>query len=132
MWFQDDLLVDSSLLTELNPSQREAVAATEGPVLVVAGAGSGKTRVLTHRIAHLIRDLECHPSRFWLSPSRTRPPTRCASGFPAWWQATRAMWVSTFHSACVRILRREAHLLGYRSSFSIYDEDDSVRLITCV
>ena len=133
-WFQNDLLVDSPLLAELNPSQREAVAATEGPVLVVAGAGSGKTRVLTYRIAHLIRDLGVAPEAIlaitFTNKAAEEMRNRVARLVG---RATRSMWVSTFHSACVRILRREAPRLGYRSGFSIYDEDDSVRLITmCV
>ena len=133
-WFQNDLLVDSPLLAELNPSQREAVAATDGPVLVVAGAGSGKTRVLTYRIAHLIRDLGVAPEAIlaitFTNKAAEEMRNRVARLVG---RATRAMWVSTFHSACVRILRREAPRLGYRSGFSIYDEDDSVRLITmCV
>jgi DNA helicase-2/ATP-dependent DNA helicase PcrA len=133
-WFNNDLLVDSPLLSDLNPSQREAVAATEGPVLVVAGAGSGKTRVLTYRIAHLIRDLGV-PAESILAITFTNKAademrSRVARLVG---RATRSMWVSTFHSACVRILRREAHRLGYRSGFSIYDEDDSLRLVTlCV
>ncbi len=134
MWSQDDLLVDSPLLADLNPSQREAVAATEGPVLVVAGAGSGKTRVLTHRIAHLIRDLNVSPDSILAITFTNKAADEMRSRVSRLvGRATRAMWVSTFHSACVRILRREAHRLGYRSAFSIYDEDDSVRLITiCV
>ncbi len=134
MWFKDDLLVDSPLLADLNPSQREAVAATEGPVLVVAGAGSGKTRVLTHRIAHLIRDLNVSPDSILAITFTNKAADEMRSRVSRLvGRATRAMWVSTFHSACVRILRREAHRLGYRSAFSIYDEDDSVRLITiCV
>ena len=134
MWFQDDLLVDSPLLADLNPSQREAVAAIEGPVLVVAGAGSGKTRVLTHRIAHLIRDLNVSPDSILAITFTNKAADEMRSRVSRLvGRATRAMWVSTFHSACVRILRREAHRLGYRSAFSIYDEDDSVRLITiCV
>ena len=130
-WFADDLLVDSPLLTELNPSQREAVAATEGPVLVVAGAGSGKTRVLTYRIAHLIRDLGLAPDSIlaitFTNKAADEMRTRVAHLVG---RATRSMWVSTFHSACVRILRREAPRLGYRSGFTIYDEDDSVRMLT--
>ncbi|HEX5722813.1 MAG TPA: DNA helicase PcrA [Acidimicrobiia bacterium] len=130
-WFQNDLLVDSPLLAELNPAQREAVAATEGPVLVVAGAGSGKTRVLTYRIAHLIRDLGVAPDSIlaitFTNKAAEEMRNRVARLVG---RATRAMWVSTFHSACVRILRREAPRLGYRSGFSIYDEDDSVRLVT--
>ena len=133
-WFADDLLVDSPLLTELNPSQREAVAATEGPVLVVAGAGSGKTRVLTYRIAHLIRDLGVAPDSVlaitFTNKAADEMRSRVANLVG---RATRSMWVSTFHSACVRILRREAPRLGYRSGFTIYDEDDSLRLLTiCV
>ena len=129
-WFQNDLLVESPLLAELNPTQREAVAATEGPVLVVAGAGSGKTRVLTYRIAHLIRDLGVSPESILAITFTNKAADEMRSRVARLvGRATRAMWVSTFHSACVRILRREAHRLGYRSGFSIYDEDDSVRLL---
>ncbi|MGI8514822.1 MAG: DNA helicase PcrA [Acidimicrobiia bacterium] len=133
-WFQNDLLVDSPLLSELNPSQRGAVAATEGPVLVVAGAGSGKTRVLTYRIAHLIRDLGVSPEAILAITFTNKAADEMRSRVARLvGRATRAMWVSTFHSACVRILRREASRLGYRSGFSIYDEDDSIRLLTiCV
>lgn len=133
-WFQNDLVVDSSLLSELNPTQREAVAATEGPVLVVAGAGSGKTRVLTYRIAHLIRDLGVPPEAILAITFTNKAADEMRSRVTRLvGKATRAMWVSTFHSACVRILRREAHRLGYRSGFSIYDEDDSIRLLSmCV
>ena len=123
--------VDSVLFDDLNPTQREAVAATEGPVLVVAGAGSGKTRVLTYRVAHLIRDRDVSP---WdvLAITFTNKAAgemkervgRLVGG------AARTMWVSTFHSACVRILRREAPRLGYRSGFTIYDSRDSLRAIT--
>ena len=123
--------VDSVLFDNLSPTQREAVAATEGPVLVVAGAGSGKTRVLTYRVAHLIRDRGVSP---WdvLAITFTNKAAgemkervgRLVGG------AARTMWVSTFHSACVRILRREAPRLGYRSGFTIYDSRDSLRAIT--
>jgi DNA helicase-2/ATP-dependent DNA helicase PcrA len=122
---------DSPLFDELNPTQREAVAATEGAVLVVAGAGSGKTRVLTYRIAHLVRDLGVSPFEIlaitFTNKAAGEMKERVASliGYYGY-----DMWVSTFHSACVRILRQEIHHLGYRSSFSIYDESDSVRLIT--
>ena len=124
----------SPLFDSLNPVQREAVAATEGPVLVVAGAGSGKTRVLTYRIAHLIRDLGVPPHAILAITFTNKAANemkerveRLVGG------AVRAMWVSTFHSACARILRREAPRLGYRSSFSIYDDADALRLVTmCV
>jgi DNA helicase-2/ATP-dependent DNA helicase PcrA len=125
---------ESDLFEDLNPTQREAVAATEGPVLVVAGAGSGKTRVLTYRIAHLVRDLGISPTSIlaitFTNKAADEMKERVGSLVGG---AIRAMWVSTFHSACVRILRREAHRFGYRSSFSIYDAADSLRLITqCV
>ncbi len=123
--------VDSVLFADLNPTQREAVATTEGPVLVVAGAGSGKTRVLTYRVAHLIRDRGVAP---WEVLAITF--TNKAAGemkervVQLVGRASRNMWVSTFHSACVRILRREAPRLGYRSGFTIYDSQDTRRAIT--
>ncbi len=132
-WFLDDVPADSPLFADLNPVQREAVAATEGPVLVVAGAGSGKTRVLTYRVAHLVRDLHVPPSAIlaitFTNKAANEMKERVGSLVGG---AVKAMWVSTFHSACVRILRREAHRFGYRSGFSIYDEQDSLRLVTQV
>ena len=125
---------DSALLVDLNPTQREAVAATEGPVLVVAGAGSGKTRVLAYRIAHLVRDLGVSPYEI-LAITFTNKAAREMKERVGRLigRVANGMWVSTFHSACVRILRQEVHRLGYRSAFSIYDEADSTRLIAmCV
>jgi DNA helicase II / ATP-dependent DNA helicase PcrA len=130
-WFSDDVPTDSDLFEDLNPVQREAVAATEGPVLVVAGAGSGKTRVLTYRIAHLVRDLRVPPSAVLAITFTNKAANEMKERVGALvGGAVRSMWVSTFHSACVRILRREAARLGYRSGFSIYDEQDSLRLVT--
>jgi DNA helicase II / ATP-dependent DNA helicase PcrA len=132
-WFVDDVPTESPLFTDLNPTQREAVAATEGPVLVVAGAGSGKTRVLTYRIAHLIRDLGVPPDSILAITFTNKAANemrervgRLVGGM------VRSMWVSTFHSSCVRILRREATRLGYRSGFTIYDDADSLRLLRMV
>ncbi|REK34864.1 MAG: DNA helicase PcrA [Actinobacteria bacterium] len=132
-WFLDDVPADSPLFRDLNPTQREAVAATEGPVLVVAGAGSGKTRVLTYRIAHLIRDHNVAPSSI-LAITFTNKAADEMKGRVGHLVGgmVNSMWVSTFHSACVRILRREASRLGYKSGFSIYDEADSLRLIKIV
>jgi DNA helicase II / ATP-dependent DNA helicase PcrA len=122
------------LLSGLNPVQREAVTASaDVPLLVVAGAGSGKTRVLTHRVAWLIN--EKHSSPFALLAITF---TNKAAGEMKERVGTlvgpvaQRMWVSTFHSACARILRREAGKLGMRSSFSIYDQSDSVRLVDYV
>ncbi len=121
---------ESDLFDDLNPVQREAVAAVDGPLLVIAGAGSGKTRVLTYRIAHLVRDLGVAPSGIlaitFTNKAANEMKERVGDLVGG---AVRAMWVSTFHSACVRILRREAHRFGYRSQFSIYDSADSLRLI---
>jgi DNA helicase-2/ATP-dependent DNA helicase PcrA len=132
-WFFDDVPADSTLFADLNPTQREAVAATEGPVLVVAGAGSGKTRVLTYRIAHLLRDLRVPPQSVlaitFTNKAADEMRTRVGALVGG---AVRSMWVSTFHSACVRILRREASRLGYRSGFSIYDDADALRLLNLV
>ena len=132
-WFLDDVPADSPLFADLNPTQREAVAATEGPVLVVAGAGSGKTRVLTYRIAHLIRDLSVGPDSIlaitFTNKAANEMKERVGSLVGG---MVRSMWVSTFHSACVRILRREASRLGYKSGFTIYDDADSLRLLRMV
>lgn len=122
--------VDSVLFADLNPVQREAVATTEGPVLVVAGAGSGKTRVLTYRVAHLIRDRGVAPWEVlaitFTNKAAGEMKERVAQLVG---RVSRNMWVSTFHSACVRILRREAPRLGYRSGFTIYDAQDTRRAI---
>ena len=122
---------DSRLFDDLNPAQREAVAATEGPVLVVAGAGSGKTRVLTYRIAHLVEELDVSPYQVlaitFTNKAAAEMKERVGQLIGP---VIDSMWVSTFHSACVRILRREASRFGYKSSFSIYDAADSLRLIT--
>jgi DNA helicase II / ATP-dependent DNA helicase PcrA len=121
---------ESPLFDDLNPAQREAVAVTEGPVLVVAGAGSGKTRVLTYRVAHLIRDLGVSPYSILAITFTNKAANEMkerVGGLVG--GVSRGMWVSTFHSACVRILRREAHVLGYRSGFTIYDDIDARRLV---
>jgi DNA helicase-2/ATP-dependent DNA helicase PcrA len=132
-WFFDDVPAESRLFADLNPTQREAVAATEGPVLVVAGAGSGKTRVLTYRIAHLLRDLRVPPQSVLAITFTNKAADEMKARVGALvGGAVRSMWVSTFHSACVRILRREASRLGYRSGFSIYDDADSLRLLNLV
>ena len=132
-WFLDDVPADSALFADLNPTQREAVAATEGPVLVVAGAGSGKTRVLTYRVAHLLRDLHVPPQSVLAITFTNKAANEMKARVGALvGGAVRAMWVSTFHSACVRILRREASRLGYRSGFSIYDDADALRLLNIV
>jgi DNA helicase-2/ATP-dependent DNA helicase PcrA len=122
------------LLDGLNPAQRQAVAAIDGPLLVVAGAGSGKTRVLTRRVAHLIRDHNVSPFAILAITFTNKAAAEMKDRVSALVGAVAEdMWVSTFHSACSRILRREAHHLGYRSAFSIYDSADSLRLVTmCV
>src|SRR4051794_37374320 len=117
-------------LADLNPAQREAVLHTEGPVLVIAGAGSGKTRVLTRRIAHLLGAVGVKPPEILAitftnkAAGEMRERVGDLVGPPA-----RAAWVMTFHSACGRILRREAPRLGYRSNFTIYDQADQIRLV---
>ncbi len=122
-----------SLLEGLNPQQREAVIHQGSPLLVVAGAGSGKTRVLTRRIAYLLGERGVAPYEVlaitFTNKAAAEMKERVADlvGDPA-----KAMWVSTFHSACVRILRQEASRLGYSNSFTIYDSSDSVRLLTVI
>src|SRR3712207_457529 len=117
------------LLAGLNPEQAEAVTHGDGPLLVVAGAGSGKTRVLTHRIAHLISDRGVSPFEILAITFTNKAADEMKARVAALvGPVARRMWVSTFHSACVRILRRDAQHLGYSSSFSIYDQSDAERL----
>jgi DNA helicase-2/ATP-dependent DNA helicase PcrA len=122
-----------TLLEGLNPQQRAAVLHQGGPLLIVAGAGSGKTRVLTHRIAWLLAERKVRPGEVLAITFTNKAAGEMrerVEGLVG--KRARAMWVSTFHSACVRILRAEAKRLGFTSSFSIYDADDSRRLMTTV
>jgi DNA helicase-2/ATP-dependent DNA helicase PcrA len=134
------------LVEGLNPAQREAVLHAGGPLLVIAGAGSGKTRVLAHRIAHLIRDRAANPygilaitfTNKAASEMQQRVANLIGDGVVG---ITRdadgrvrrrrwgGMWVSTFHAACARLLRTEIERLGYEASFTIYDTEDSRRLL---
>ena len=119
-----------SIYDTLNPPQREAVAQTEGPVLILAGAGSGKTRVLTHRIAYLMEEKGVNPWNILAitftnkAAQEMRERVDKLVGFGA-----ESIWVSTFHSACVRILRRHIDNLGYDTNFTIYDTDDQKSLM---
>ena len=122
-------------LDTLNPQQREAVLSTEGPLLVVAGAGSGKTRVLTHRIAHLIGEQLASPSEILAITFTNRAATEMKERVQqlVGGRIAARMWVMTFHTACGRMLRRDAELIGYRSTFTIYDQADQVRLVkSCI
>ncbi len=127
-------LAPDSLLEGLNEPQREAVLHGEGPLLILAGAGSGKTRVLTHRIAHLVGTGQARPGEILAitftnkAAQEMRERVEQLVGNRA-----RAMWVMTFHSACARMLRADADKLGYTRGFTIYDEQDSLRLVkACV
>jgi DNA helicase II / ATP-dependent DNA helicase PcrA len=125
---------DTSLLEGLNPAQREAVETVAGPLLVVAGAGSGKTRVLTHRIAHLVRDHDVNPFGILAITFTNKAANEMAErvGLHVGSGVAKKMWVTTFHKTGVRLLRRELPRLGYRSGFTIYDAQDSLRLVTQV
>jgi DNA helicase II / ATP-dependent DNA helicase PcrA len=122
-----------SLLEGLNPQQRAAVVHEGSPLLIVAGAGSGKTRVLTHRIAYLLAERGVTPWEILAITFTNKAAGEMAGRAAALTGSrARAMWLLTFHSACVRILRREASRFGYPSSFSIYDQADSQRLMALV
>ena len=122
-----------TLLEDLNDAQRDAVSHPVGQLLVVAGAGSGKTRVLTRRIAWLIAARGAHPGSIlaitFTNKAAAEMRERVAHLVGG---AARMMWVSTFHSACVRILRKEIDKFGFKSTFSIYDAADQKRLMTLV
>ena len=117
-------------LADLNEAQRKAVLHTEGPLLVVAGAGSGKTRVLTHRVAHLIAAVGVQPNEIlaitFTNKAAGEMRSRLEDLLP---EVARRIWILTFHAACGRILRREAPRLGYKTNFTIYDQADQVRLV---
>ncbi|MBR3234735.1 MAG: UvrD-helicase domain-containing protein [Atopobiaceae bacterium] len=120
-------------LEGLNPAQYKAATCTSGPLLVLAGAGSGKTRVLTYRIAHMIADEGVRPWQVlaitFTNKAAAEMRERLGRLLPG---GTRGMWVCTFHAMCVRMLREDADLLGYRPNFSIYDDDDSRRLLKSI
>ena len=116
-------------LEKMNPPQRQAVLTTEGPLLVLAGAGSGKTRVLTHRIAYLL-DKGVPPwaiLAITFTNKAAREMKERVEGLVG--DAASEVWVSTFHACCARILRRDIEKLGYQRSFSIYDDDDQMSVI---
>ena len=119
-----------SIYDSLNEQQKEAVCHTEGPLLILAGAGSGKTRVLTHRIAYLIEEKGVNPWNILAitftnkAAEEMRERVDSIVGFGA-----ESIWVSTFHSMCVRILRRYIDRLGYDTNFTIYDADDQKTLM---
>ncbi len=116
-------------LADLNEAQRDAVVTTEGPLLVVAGAGSGKTRVLTYRVAHLIHACGVKPNEILAITFTNKAAGEMRERLEGMLGGTaRAIWILTFHAACGRILRREAQRLGYTPSFTIYDDQDQVRL----
>jgi DNA helicase II / ATP-dependent DNA helicase PcrA len=122
-----------TLLDGLNPQQRAAVVHEGSPLLIVAGAGSGKTRVLTHRIAYLLAEREVSPAQILAITFTNKAAGEMAARAAALTGSrARSMWLLTFHSACVRILRREARRFGYPPAFSIYDQADSRRLMALV
>ncbi|MET3986757.1 ATP-dependent DNA helicase [Streptomyces sp. PvR034] len=122
-----------ALLVGLNDEQRAAVVHADSPLLIVAGAGSGKTRVLTHRIGHLLGARGVHPGQILAITFTNKAAGEMKERVGELvGPRANAMWVMTFHSACVRILRRESKLLGFTSSFSIYDAADSKRLMALV
>ncbi|MDQ3758398.1 MAG: UvrD-helicase domain-containing protein [Actinomycetota bacterium] len=118
------------LLEELNPPQRRAVEHGEGPLLVIAGAGSGKTRVLTRRIAYLVATGQAHPSEILAITFTNKAAQEMRERVEELvGGVSRLMWVMTFHSACARLLRANAERLGYKRSFTIYDQADSLRMV---
>jgi len=117
------------LLASLNPVQREAVLHGDGPLLILAGAGSGKTRTLTHRVAHLIRERQVEPWRILAVTFTNKAAAEMRERLKALLGDVDGLWVATFHAACVRILRREIDVLGFTSDFTIYDDQDQQRLL---
>src|SRR5512146_3141049 len=122
------------LLDQLNPQQRAAVAAGTGPILVLAGPGSGKTRVLTQRVAYLIADRGVHAYKILAVTFTNKAAREMQSRVEKLLgtEATQGMWLGTFHATCARLLRREAGLLPLEPNFAIFDEDDQERVVKAV
>ena len=121
------------LFDDLNPAQLKAVLETEGPLLVFAGAGSGKTRVLTYRIAHLIQEKMAHPSQIFAVTFTNKAANEMRERVERLFGgSTQGAWISTFHSACVRILRRHIGPIGFQNNFVIYDQEDQDRHLKTV
>jgi DNA helicase II / ATP-dependent DNA helicase PcrA len=119
----------SDLLFSLNPRQRQAAMHGEGPLLILAGAGSGKTSTLTHRVAHLIREQGVAPWRILAVTFTNKAAAEMKERLEKLLGHGELPWVATFHAACVRILRREIEVLGFTSNFTIYDDQDQERLL---
>ena len=124
------VVLREDILQGMNPKQREAVVHTDGPLLIMAGAGSGKTRVLTHRISYLIQEKGVNPWNIlaitFTNKAASEMKDRVASLVT---DGGRDVWVSTFHSMCVRILRREIDAIGYSSNFTIADPGEQLTLV---
>jgi len=120
----------SDILAQLNPSQRKAVITINGPVLIIAGAGSGKTRTLTHRVAYLIQEKKIIPQKILAVTFTNKAAQEMKSKITSLLSNTRQLpTIGTFHSVCVRILRQEIEKVGYKSSFNIYDDQDQLVLV---
>ena len=121
----------SDIIEKLNPAQREAVENTEGPVLILAGAGSGKTRVLTTRIGYLMEDKNVKAENILAITFTNKAANEMRERVEETLEGTdtKEMWITTFHSCCVRILRKSINKIGYNRSFVIYDSPDQITLI---
>ena len=119
----------ADLVSSLNPVQQQAVLHGDGPLLILAGAGSGKTRTLTHRVAHIIDERAVEPWRILAVTFTNKAAAEMRERLEKLVGSERLPWVSTFHAACVRILRREIEALGFTKTFTIYDDRDSERLV---
>ncbi len=125
-------VLDSSLLSALNPEQQKAVEATQGPVLVLAGAGTGKTRVLTTRIAHILMQRLAFPGEILAVTFTNKASREMAGRVNQLTGGSQSLWLGTFHSIGVRVIRRHAEKVGLTSSFTILDEDDQLRLLKAI
>ena len=124
-----EVIMESEILSNLNKEQREPAEAVDGPVLVTAGAGSGKTRMLTHRIAYMVKDLHINPENILAITFTNKAATEMKQRLETMIDGVKDMWVCTFHSMCARILRRDAEKIGYVPGFSIYADSERDKII---